>query len=196
MGDAMKFVFCEGKSDQSVIQSLAKHIGLNIQVEWTGGRNNLSNFLESLSKRPEFAQQKATAIGILRDANGDSAAAFTSVRDALQQNNFTAPVLDGTFSDSALRVGIFIVGVNGRGMIEDVCLKSVSDQPEFSCVDSYFACIAQKSQRTNFSSKAKVRVWMASQVDHEYYVGKAAEEGYWPWESPAFDSLKNFLKAL
>ena len=178
----MKFVFCEGKSDQSVIQSLARHLELNIQVEWTGGKNNLSNFLEGLSKRPEFAQQQVTAIGILRDANGDSAAAFASVRDALQQNNFTAPALDGAFSDSVLRVGVFIVGVNGRGMIEDVCLKSVSDQPEFSCVDSYFGCIAQKSSRSIFSSKAKVRVWMASHVDHEYYVGKAAEEGYWPWE--------------
>jgi hypothetical protein len=196
MGNAMKYVFCEGKDDVAVVRGLASHLKLDIKAEGYGGKSNLPLFLDSLQKRPEFAQQKVDAMAILRDANGDSAAAFTSVRDALQQNNFTAPALDGAFSDSALRVGIFIVGVNGRGMIEDVCLKSVSDRPEFSCVDSYFACIAQKSQRTNFSSKAKVRVWMASQVDHEYYVGKAAEEGYWPWESPAFDSLKNFLKAL
>jgi hypothetical protein len=95
-----------------------------------------------------------------------------------------------------MRVGIFIVGVNGQGMIEDICLNSVGDRPEFACVHDYFACIAQKSTRTGFSSKAKVRVWMASHVDYELCVGKAAEEGYWPWESPAFDSLKNFLRAL
>ena len=46
------------------------------------------------------------------------------------------------------------------------------------------------------ASKAKVRVWMASHVDWEYHVGKAAEEGYWPWANPAFDALKNFLRAL
>jgi hypothetical protein len=192
----MKFLFCEGKNDQAVIQSLAKHLALDIRVEWTGGKNNLSNFLSVLSKRPEFAQQQVTAMGIFRDANGDSAAAFTSVHDALQRNNFVPPNTDGTYSDAPLRVGICIVGVNGQGMIEDVCLKSVSDQPEFSCVDDYFNCIEKKSSRSKFLSKAKVRVWMASQVDYEYHVGKAAEEGYWPWENPAFGSITNFLKVL
>ena len=196
MGNAIKFVFCEGKDDVAVVRGLASHLKLDIQVEEYGGKDNLPLFLESLQKRPDFAQQNASAMAILRDANSDSAASFVSVRDALQRNGFPQPESDATFSDSALRVGIFIVGINGRGMIEDVCLNSVSDQPEFSCVDDYFNCIAQKSPRSKFSSKAKVRVWMASHVDYEYHVGKAAEEGYWPWESPAFDSLKNFLKAL
>lgn len=192
----MKFVFCEGKDDVAVVRGLALHLELDIQVEEYGGKNNLPLFLESLQKRPDFVQQKVNTMAILRDANGDSQASFASVRAGLQQNGFPSPDADAMFSESPLRVGIFIVGVNGRGMIEDVCLNSVSNQPEFSCVDDYFNCITQKSKRSSFSSKAKVRVWMASQVDYEYHVGKAAEEGYWPWKSPAFDSLKNFLRAL
>jgi hypothetical protein len=198
MGDAMKkIVFCEGKDDVAVVRGLTTHLGLDIEVESYDGKNKLPLLLQSLPKRPDFAQQKVAAIAILRDADADSNATFTSVRDTLKQNNFEAPAAaDGTFSESALKVGVFIVGVNGRGMIEDLCLQSVSDQPEFSCVDSYFACIAQKSSRSNFPSKGKVRVWMASHEDFEFYVGKAAEEGYWPWASPAFDPLKNFLQAL
>jgi hypothetical protein len=192
----MKIVFCEGKDDVAVVRGLASHLNLDLQIEEYGGKDNLPSFLESLQKRPDFAQQKVSAMAVLRDANGDSQASFTSVRARLRQNGFPSPDADATFSESPLRVGIFIVGVDRHGMIEDVCLNSVSDQPEFSCVDNYFNCIAEKSQRSNFSSKAKVRVWMASQVDYEYHVGKAAEEGYWPWESPAFDSLKNFLRAL
>jgi hypothetical protein len=192
----MKFVFCEGKDDVAVVRGLASHLKLDIQIEEYGGKDNLPLFLESLQKRPNFAQQKVNTMAILRDANGDSTASFVSVHDALQRSGFPQPNANATFSESALRVGIFIVGANGRGMIEDVCLNSVSDQPEFSCVNEYFNCIAKKSSRSKFSSKAKVRVWMASHVDYEYHVGKAAEEGYWPWESPAFDSLKNFLKAL
>ena len=179
----------------AVVRGLARHGNAAIQVEEYGGRDKLSLFLQSLQKRPEFAQQKVGCMAILRDANGDSAAAFASVRDALQRNGIPHPNADATFSDSALRVGIFIVGVNGRGMIEDICLNSVSDRPEFSCVDDYFNCIAQKSLRSQFSSKAKVRVWMASQADFEYHVGKAAEEGYWPWESRAFNRLRIFLNA-
>lgn len=192
----MKFVFCEGKDDVAVVRSLARHLNLAIQVEEYGGRDRLPLFLESLQKRPEFAQQKVRGVAMLRDANGDSGASFTSVHDALQRTGFTPPNMHASFSDAALRVGVFIVGVNGRGMIEDVCLQSVGDRPEYSCVEDYFNCIAQKSSRSQFSSKARVRVWMASHVDFEYHVGKAAEEGYWPWESTAFDSLKDFLKAL
>jgi hypothetical protein len=192
----MKFAFCEGRDDQLVIQSLVKHLGLNVRVEHTTGKDNLSNFLKSLLKRPEFAQQQVDSIGIFRDANGDSRAAFTSVRDALQQNAFVPPAAYGTYGSGTPRAGVCIVGVNGRGMIEDVCLESIKDRPEFPCVDEYFACIVKKSARNKFLSKAKVRVWMASQADYELYVGKAAEGGYWPWENPIFDSIKNFLKAL
>jgi hypothetical protein len=192
----MKFVFCEGKDDVAVVKGLAGHLGLVFRVEDFKGKNNLSNFLREVSKRPEFAQEQVTSIGILRDANGDANAALQSVRSALEQNSFSLPHADGTLSNGTPQVGICIVGVNGRGMIEDVCLKSVSDQPEFPCVDQYFTCIAKNSSRSKFSSKAWVRVWMASHVDFEYYVGEAAEEGYWPWDSPAFDLLKNFLNAL
>ena len=196
MGDAMKFVFCEGKDDVAVVRELAGHLQLDLRVEAYSGKNNLSLFLESLQKRPEFAQQHVQSMAILRDADAGAAAAFASVRDVLRRHRFPCPLADATFSDSALRVGVFIVGVNGCGMIVDVCLQSVCDRPEFTCVDEYFNCIAQKSSRSRFSPKAKVRVWMASHGDFEFHVGKAAEAGYWPWESPAFDPLKNFLRGL
>lgn len=192
----MKFVFCEGKDDVAVVRGLAAHLGLSLEVEEYGGKNKVSLLLQGLRTRPEFVQGKIEAIAILRDADEDASATFTSVRSALIQNSFEAPDAAGDFKQSSMRVGIFIVGVNGKGMIEDLCLKSVADRPEFPCVDDYFSCITEKSGRTPFSSKAKVRVWMASQADHEFHVGKAAAHGYWPWESPAFDSLKNFLKAL
>jgi hypothetical protein len=114
----------------------------------------------------------------------------------LRQHRFEAPDANEDFTSSTPRVGICIVGVNGKGMMEDLCLKSVADQAEFACVEEYFRCIAQHSTRNEFRSKAKVRVWMASHTDWEYHVGKAAEEGCWPWESPVFAALKSFLRVL
>jgi hypothetical protein len=135
-------------------------------------------------------------MAILRDADKNLAGAFASVRDTLRQNNFAAPDANENFKESSPRVGIFIVGVDGQGMIEDLCLKSVASEPGFHCVDEYFRCIAKHSSRKEFKSKAKVRVWMASHEDYDYRVGLAAEKSYWPWDNPAFDSLKNFLRAL
>ncbi len=55
MGDAMKFIFCEGKDDVAVLRGLTSHLKLEIQVEEFGGKSKLANFLRTLPKRPEFA---------------------------------------------------------------------------------------------------------------------------------------------
>ena len=195
---ALKFVFCEGGDDEAVLLGVAQSIGLtNLRIERFLGKDKIRDFLFASQKRPEFAQKQVASLAIVRDADDDSAAAFQSVRDALLANGFSAPEQNGAFAAGELKVGVLVIGPNGgRGMIEDLCLQSVSDCPEFGCVDEYFRCIAAKCERSAFTSKGKVRVWMASHADHEYYVGKAAEAGYWPWENPAFDEMKRFLRAM
>jgi hypothetical protein len=194
----LKFVFCEGGDDFAVISGVAASIDLtNVHVEPFLGKNKLREFLKAFKARPEFTRNEIASIGIVRDADDDGNAAFQSVRDALLANGFTAPDRNGGFATNGIKTGILIVGANnGKGMVEDLCLNSVSDRPEFPCVEEYFNCIAQKSNRKLLSSKAKIRVWMASHVDHDLRVGKAAEAGYWPWESPTFDPIKEFLRQL
>jgi hypothetical protein len=196
--NGLKFVFCEGGDDQAVITGVAASIGItDLRIEPFLGKDKLRNFLRVLNTRPEFAQNKVATMAIVRDADADGAAAFQSVCDALKANDFKVPATNGEFVIDGIQVGVLIVGPNGgRGMVKDLCLQAVSGSPEFPCVDDYFNCIAQKSDRKAFSSKAKVRVWMASHVDHELYVGKAAEKGYWPWESPVFDLIKEFLRKV
>ena len=194
----LQFVFCEGGDDLAVVSGIAKSIGLSdLQAEPFLGRNNLRSFLRDVQKRPEFAQNKVASIGIVRDADEDEDAAFRSVRDSLLANGFKAPESNGSVVADGVKVGILITGPNsGRGMVEDLCLQSVSDRPEFACVSEYFRCITERCGRKGFSSKAKVRAWMASHVDYDYYLGKAAEHGYWPWNSSVFDQLKDFLRKL
>ena len=137
------------------------------------------------------------SIGIVRDADDDGAGAFQSVRDALLAHGFAAPDANGEFVEGAIKIGVFIIGPNnGRGMLVDLCLQSVSDRREFGCVEEYFRCVSEKSERKEFSSKARFRAWMASHTDLRSRLGLAAEKGYWPWESTVFDPLKDFLKRL
>lgn len=196
-----KFVFCEGGDDVAVIRGVAESISLpDVRVEPFQGKNQLGKFLASVLTRPEFAQNKVESIAIVRDADENEQAAFRSVCDSLSANKLASPASNGGVVSLGMKVGVLVIGPNaGHGMIEDLCLLSVANRPEFRCVEEYFSCIRAnrpKSDAKNFSSKAKVRVWMASQADHEFHVGKAAEHGYWPWESPAFDRLKEFLKSL
>lgn len=196
--NGLKFVFCEGGDDEAVVRGITASVGMTgIRVEQFLGRSNLGNFLKAVRVRPEFTQNLVSAIGIIRDADENADAAFKSVCAALETNDFTAPSKNGGFSSGGIKVGVLVVGPNnGAGMIEDLCLQSVSQRPEFPCLADYFDCVTRKSTRKQFSSKARVRAWMATQEDHSYYVGKAAEHGYWDWTSPAFDSLREFLRQL
>lgn len=194
----MKFVFCEGRDDLAVITGVADSIGLaDLRVEHIDGKDKLRNFLKDVQTRPEFSRNMVAAFGIVRDADKNGAAAFQSVRDALLASGFKAPDKNGGFAVNGIKIGVLIVGPNGgQGMIKDLCLNSVSNEPEFPCVDDYFRCIAQRCARKDFSSKARIRVWMASHVDYGLHVGLAAEKGYWPWDSPVFHAMKEFLRQL
>ncbi len=201
--DRLKFVFCEGKDDEAVIKAVAQSVGLSdLTIEPFGGKNRLRLFLSQVQKRPEFVQRKVSTIAIIRDADDSAQAAFVSVSEALRANGFSpCPANRGEVTAQPAgpepRVGIFIVSdATGRGMLEDLCLESVCDRPEFGCLDEYFRCIATRSDRKNFSSKARVRAWLSTHVDFELYVGAAADKGYWPWAHTAFQKLKEFLQRL
>lgn len=199
MNGQVKFVFCEGGDDLAVVKGVSQSIGLSdLRIEAFLGKDKLRDFLAEVQKRPEFVQEKVAAIAVVRDADHDENAAFTSVRDSLQASGFNpCPDRNGGIAGTERKIGILVIGANeGQGTIEDLCLKSVSDRPEFPCVENYFRCITEKSGRSPISPKARIRVWMASHVDYELYVGKAAEAGYWPWENPVFERLKTFLRAL
>src|SRR5438093_1131358 len=94
--NGLKFVFCEGGDDLAVTRGVAASIGLtDLRIEPFLGKNNLRNFLQSVQTRPEFAQHKASAVAIIRDADDNGNAAFQSVCDALRASGFKAPDANG-----------------------------------------------------------------------------------------------------
>jgi hypothetical protein len=189
-------VFCEGGDDEAVIKTLAKSLDLDLTIEPFNGKDNLRNFLRDLRTRPDVAQQRVRSLAVIRDADENPASAFVSVRDALTANGFAAPSKNGAVQDGNPRCGILIMPANRPGMLEDLCLESVANRPEFGCVDEYFRCIAARSTRTTFTSKSKIRVWIASHTDYRFYVGEAVKAGFFPLEHQGFEPLRTFLGAL
>jgi hypothetical protein len=82
-------------------------------------------------------------------------------------------------------------------MLEELCLDSAQPDGALPCMDAYFQCVQRQAGRqTNNLAKASVHAWLASQIEPDKRLGEAAKSGYWPWNSPAFDSLKQFLTNL
>ena len=206
----MKVVLCEGPSDQAILAALIKRSNLDITVESYGGKDRLKKHLAWVKARshdPKYPKRptyhEITTLAVTRDANGDREGAFTSVRATLANMDFVnLPAPNNEFSGEApgtresKRTGIFIVGHEGTGVIEDLCIASLRerDRPKFSCVGNYFACIEQAEPKT----KARAWVWMASdpKFDFSAHSVMGEGEGYWDLDHPAFRPLKQFLMAM
>jgi hypothetical protein len=194
-----KLLLGEGQDEVRLFRSLLKHLAItDVQAEEYGGKTNLSPYLRAVALQDEFQTGAIVSLGITRDADQNAASALQSVKAALSQANLTVPALAESFAGAGPRIGVLILPGGGRdGMLEDLCLDAVQNDPAISCLDDYFACI-QKSvpvQPKNMA-KARVHAWLASRPVPDRRLGEAAEKGDWPWDDPAFEPLKQFLRAL
>lgn len=82
----------------------------------------------------------------------------------------------------------------GEGMLETLCLASVSSDPAMACVDSYFECLEHASIRPSNRDKARIHAWLASREKPDTRVGEAAAAGYWNFADAAFARLWQFLR--
>lgn len=192
-----RWLIGEGVEEERFFQALLQHEGVeNVQVENYGGKGNLPAYLAALTKRSGF--EKITTLGITRDADEESADAFTSLGALARGRGWAAPDAPGQFSVGQPRVGIFILPNNtGAGMLEDLCWQAVADQSVTACVEQYFQCLTDRALALPTPlAKARTHVWLAAQSKPDMRLGEAAEKGYWPFDHPAFAALKAFLHQL
>ena len=82
-------------------------------------------------------------------------------------------------------------------MLEDLCIDAVTTDPVLQYADEYLDCVYKTSGRKPKNiAKARIHAWLSSQIEPDKRLGEAAKAGYLPWNSPGFDSLKQFLQAL
>jgi len=200
-----KLLIVEGIDEQFCLEAaLRDHLALpDIQVIPIGGKTLLTRNLAGLITDPNFATVRSLAV--IRDADEtapgasmpSAAQAFQSVCGSLRHVNLSCPAAHGQFAHGPPRVGVFIVP-NGTddGMLETLCLDSVSTLPEFPCVEAYFQCLRSHQVAPKSLHKARTHAWLASRPEPDRRVGEAAQAGYWPWDSQAFDDLWVFLRSM
>ena len=194
----MKLVLCEGKEDMRVVLGLCAASNIvGLTVEECGGRNKLEGVLREMPKRPEFTRGEVESLAVMIDAETSNDASWQKIQNAVHLGFGYHPPTHGEFAGESLKIAGFVIsGKEGVGMLEDLCLEAVSHLPGYSCLEEYFRCLAGKTEVKEYHAKARFRAWMASQKDFELGVSLAAGKGYVPWESPAFDPLRVFLRSL
>jgi len=186
----------EGEEDKRFFESLSIHLGLaEIQVLPIGGKTKLRENLKGLRDTANFPTVRS--LGIVRDADADPYSAFQSVCDALNANQLPAPSAPFIPIGHSPQVTILILPGDGKpGMLEDICLEAVQDQPAMICVREFFQCL--NNHKISFPTqkiKAEIQVFLAS-IEPEIRVGEAAEKSFWPWNHAAFSQIQNFLRQI
>jgi hypothetical protein len=132
----------EGRSAKILFETLVDKISIKdkVQVQDFRGNNELRNFLHTLKITSGF--DIVVSIGIIRDAESCPSNAFKSVCTALDNEGFYQPSQPEIFEGVNPRIGVLILpNANECGMLETLCLKSVSDDPAIECIDDYLDCL-------------------------------------------------------
>ena len=177
--------------------ALMAHLSLmGIQILPIGGKTQLRSNLKALKATPGFTN--IVSLGIIRDADTNATSAFQSVCGALQAANLSIPEQMLVATGTSPQVAVMILP-NGKasGMLEDLCLAAVVNDPAMPCVEQYFDCVQkQVGFLPRNISKAKIHTFLSSKVEPDKRLGEAAQAGYWPWDNAAFDQIKQFLRLL
>ena len=187
----------EGHEDRFFFEAFINYLGLQkIQIFPIGGKTELRKHLSTLRITP--GHENMVSLGVVRDADLNPASAFQSVCDALRGAGFSTPIRPLVTAGERPQVTIMILPAEDiKGMLEDVCLMSVTGDPAMHCVEQYFQCLQEREiPLPQNMSKAKVEVFLASREIAGKRLGEAAQARYWPFADNAFDLMRHFLKQV
>ncbi|MHC5057219.1 MAG: DUF3226 domain-containing protein [Planctomycetota bacterium] len=193
-----KVLIVEGEDERRFFTPLLEHLGIgDVDVRPIGGKDQICRNLRLLAlPSPGFAG--VHALGVVRDADSSPEGAFTSVCDALRNAGLPAPRACLEPCGEELRVAVMVLpSADAPGTLEDLCLRSVEDDPAMPCVEKYFDCLRQcRSDPQLDVSRKRANVFIASRPSTAELPGQAAQAGLWPWHSDAFNGVRQFLKSL
>ena len=191
----------EGKDECNFFSALLANLSIErVQMVDIGGKDKFSVELPLLTNIGGFGG--VTVIGFVRDAEENMAgSAFDSICATLRKCHLPAPSAMASVIGGPPKIGVFIMPDNQEsGMLEDLCLKTLNGQPLENCINEYMDCVSNAisaEERTLFNEpKARVQTYLSSRVPIVNSLGLAAAKGYWNFENPCFDEIKNFLHNL
>lgn len=204
-----KLIAVEGQDEVNFFNELIKFIGISdIEVWEVGGKTQFKPKFAGFIKLRGFDELKS--IAFICDAdNRNSRSAERSFRSLCRNienvateepsfsGNIVLPSRMGEFSESNPKIGIYVMPNNSNsGMLENLCLNSVEDDPAMECVNEFIECALQLDEKPKNIAKAKVQTFLASKEEIVNRLGLGALKRYWKFESPAWDELKTFISNL
>ena len=144
--------------------SMIKKMGYTSEIDvWSlDGKDKLRGGLKAVKIASGYPL--LTSLGVIRDADNNADSAFQSVCSALRNAGWPVPSKPLEPARDGPKVTVMVLPVGkSTGMLEDVFLESVADDPAMQCVNQYFQCLADRLNRLGKNTaKANVRCFLVS----------------------------------
>ena len=200
----LRFLVVEGVSEEHLFNALFAHMtrgGVevgDIKIIVSEGKDNIRGDIQAITQIANF--DAVVSIGIVRDADDNADDALRSVQGALRAAGLPAPSAPLSVVGSDPKVAALILPYGrSSGVLEDVCLEAMEDDPAMGCVHDYISCIQNRLDaraQPRSPSKAMAQAFLASRREPGLLLGLAAHRGYWDFEHAAFEPLKRLVGML
>lgn len=202
--ERLRFLVVEGVSEEHLFNALFAHMkrgGVevgDIKIIVSEGKDNIRGDIQAITQIANF--DAVVSIGVVRDADDNADGALRSVQGALRAAGLPAPSASLSVVGGDPKVAVLITP-HGKttGVLEDVCLEAMEDDPAMGCVHDYISCIQNRLDaraQPRSPSKAMAQAFLASRRDPGLLLGQAAHRGYWDFEHAAFEPLKRLVGML
>ncbi len=197
--DGSRLLLVEGADDKGVCVAFLREDGVeDVTVAVKGGYETLR---ESIAA--EIRVSRRTHLGIVVDANGDLAARWQSVRDAVAPLGYVLPDLPqvgGTVvaADGQPRLGLWLMPDNASpGAVEDfiAALVPVSDTLLGRAREAVAAIPeSERAFKPNYRTKAEIHTWLAWQEEPGRPMGLAVTKQYFDAANPVAQTFAAWLR--
>ena len=194
-----RVLLVEGADEVNLIGAMLHSWNIDhVQVIGVGGKDKINTNLEIVISDALAMGIELSAIGVLRDADDSPESALQSVTDALRNLSLPAPGSHGAFEQGTPSLGVFILPDGAStGAVEDLCWKAVEDTSAGECSTAYLECLEESGALASKNpAKTLVHAYLAAQEDPSSRVGEGALKGYWCFDHPAFNPLRDFVRRL
>jgi len=174
----MKLIIVEGSDEVNFISALLSTMGINdISIENSEGRDSFRTKIIAFLQSPKYADN-LTHLAIVGDAETDSNASFTKIKDILVSIGVSTPSTKNTFvSKENMKTGIYIMpGDADSGMLEDLCLKLAKDKERLKLADQLIETALKMDNPPENVAKAKAAAYLSTMPIHVKSVGIAAKK--------------------
>jgi len=187
-------IVVEGKDEINFFEAFLKHLKLeDYEIREVSGKDNFKYQLQTLIATTGFNIVKKLVL--IRDADENSENTLISLQNTLKSLELPIPQNEGEyFSQNGLTCGIYVMPKFPEiGMLEDLCLQSITKTKEIECIDKFIECIDNKPSNL---AKTKTQIYLSIQNPIVNNLGIGAKKGYWDFKHLCFNKLKQFIEKL